>query len=124
MRHNSICSVPKTHRGVSGGKSKVRNILTVTTTPRPTHQAVQGRGVNWDDLINIETRTNLFPNVSRKDRRSKELYICNTQSARNKIEIIRNSIIEHDIDILTMTETWLTSTAKDEVFIKGLMMGG
>ena len=66
--------------------------------------------------------------MSRKDRRSKELCICllNTQSTRNKIEIIRNSIIEHDIDILTMTmtETWLTSAAKDELFIKGLKIGG
>ena len=60
LRQNNICSIPKTHRGISGGKSKVRNILTVTTTPRPTHQAVQGRGVNWDNLIEIETRTNLF----------------------------------------------------------------
>ena len=103
----------------------MRNILTVTTTPRPTHQAVHGRGVNWDNLIKIETRTNLFPIVSRKDR-AKELCICllNTQSARNKIEIIRNSIIEHDIDMLAMTETWLTSAAKDELFIKGLKIGG
>ena len=76
LRQNNICSVPKTHRGVSGGKSKVRNILTVTTTLRPTHQAVQGRGVNWDNLIKIETRTNLFQIVSKKDRRSKELWIC------------------------------------------------
>ena len=76
LRQNNICSVPKTHRGVSGGKSNVWNILTVTTTLRPTHQAVQGRGVNWDNLIKIETMTNLFPIVSRKDRRSKELCIC------------------------------------------------
>ena len=64
--------------------------------------------------------------MSRKDRRSKELciFLLNTQSARNKIEIIRNSIIEHDIDILAMTETWLTSAAKDELFIKGLKIGG
>ena len=103
LRQNSTCSVPKTHRGVSGEKPKVWNILTVTTTLRPTHLAVQGRGVNWDNLIKIETRTNLFPIVSRKGRRSKELCICllNTQSARNKIEIIRNSNIEHDFDILT-----------------------
>ena len=84
------------------------------------------QGVNWDNLIKIETRTHLFPIVSRKNRRSKELCICLliTQSARNKIEILRNSIIEHDIDILTMTETWLTSAAKDDLFIKGLKMGG
>ena len=101
----------------------MRNILTVTTTLRPTHQVVQGRGVNWENLIKIETRTNLFPIVSRKDRISKKLCICLliTQSARNKIEIIRNSIIEYDIDILTMTEI---SAAKDELFIKGLKMGG
>ena len=125
LRQNNICSVPKTHRGVSGGKPKVRNILTVTTTLRPTHQAVQGRGMNWDNLINKDKP---FPIVSRKDRRSKELCICllNTQSTRNKIEIIRNSIMGHDIDILTMTmtETWLTSAAKDELFIKGLKIGG
>ena len=30
----------------------------------------------------------------------------------------------HDIDVLAMTETWLTSAAKDELFIKGLKIGG
>ena len=33
-------------------------------------------------------------------------------------------MIEHDIDMLAMTETWLTSAAKDELFIKGLKIGG
>ena len=55
-----------------------------------------GQGVNWDSLIKIETRTNLFSVVSGKEMC---IFFLNAQSVRNKIEITRNSIIEHDIDI-------------------------
>ena len=38
--------------------------------------------------------------------------LLNSQSARNKVNLISEVVIEHDIDILALTETWLTNTPK------------
>ena len=50
--------------------------------------------------------------------------ILNAQSIRNKVDQIHDVIIEYDIDIFTFTETWLTSKAKDEFFLKALAISG
>jgi exonuclease III len=50
--------------------------------------------------------------------------ILNTQSVRNKIDIIRDVTIENDFDILALTETWLTTTDKDQFFVDGLSLPG
>ena len=52
------------------------------------------------------------------------LVVLNAQSARNKVDGIHDVITEHDIDILALTETWLTSTRKDEFFVKSLAISG
>lgn len=52
------------------------------------------------------------------------LGVLNARSTRNKIERIRDIIIEQDLDILALTETWLTSKVKDEFFVKGLSLSG
>jgi exonuclease III len=43
---------------------------------------------------------------------------------RQKVNIVRDAIIENDIDILAITETWLTSKTKDELFVKALSISG
>ena len=50
--------------------------------------------------------------------------LLNSQSARNKVNLIGEAVIEHDIDILTLTETWLTNTPKDEYYTKELSFSG
>ena len=50
--------------------------------------------------------------------------LLNSQSARNKVDLIGEAVIEHDIDILALTETWLTSTPKDEYYTKELSSSG
>ena len=48
----------------------------------------------------------------------------NIQSARNKADLIRNIVINHYIDILLLTETWLTRREKDDFHVKGLSLPG
>ena len=48
----------------------------------------------------------------------------NVQSARNKADLIRDIVIHHDIDILSLTETWLTTKDKDDFHVKGLSLPG
>ena len=50
--------------------------------------------------------------------------LLNSQSARNKVDLISEAVIEHDIDILSLTETWLTNTPKDEYYTKELSFSG
>ena len=50
--------------------------------------------------------------------------LLNSQSARNKVDLIGEAVIEHDIDILALTETWLTNTPKDEYYTKELSFSG
>ena len=52
------------------------------------------------------------------------LGVINTQSARNKVDRIHDVMIEYDVDILTLTETWHTSAEKDDFFVKSLAVSG
>ena len=42
----------------------------------------------------------------------------------NKTDVIRDIVIDHDIDILSLTETWLTTRDKDDLHVKGLSLVG
>jgi len=57
---------------------------------------------------------------------NKHLLIChiNPWSVCNKAEAINDFISEHHIDILTITETWLTGTASDGPVISALLPEG
>ena len=41
--------------------------------------------------------------------------LLNSQSAKNKVDLIGEAVIEHDIDILALTETWLANTPKSTI---------
>ena len=142
LRDNNICSIPRTHRGVSAGKFKQRStvqpiktpqgptnstatnrklrqrtIQPVITTNTPTHVRAGQGGVNWGNITSISTT---------KSTSGSGLTIgsLNVQSARNKSDVICDIVTEHDIDILTLTETWLTFQDKDDLHVKGLTLPG
>ena len=48
----------------------------------------------------------------------------NVQYARTIADLIRDSAINHDIDILLLTETWLTTKDKDDFHVKGISLPG
>ena len=50
--------------------------------------------------------------------------LVNVQSVRNKIDHIIEAIISHDLDLLILTETWLTTDDKDQFFIRALNIKG
>ena len=50
--------------------------------------------------------------------------LVNVQSVRNKIDHIIEAIISHDLDILILTDTWLTTDDKDQFFIRALNIKG
>ena len=48
----------------------------------------------------------------------------NIQSVRNKTDIIRDIVINQNIDILSLTETWITNKEKADFYVKGLTFPG
>ena len=102
LRAYEICSVPRTHRGrparkIGGGPNR--------------------NGAIHFNLLQISTTTPVKTSGLTAG-------CLNIQSARNKTDIIRDIVINHDIDILSLTETWLTTKDKDDFHVKGLSLPG
>ena len=97
LRAYEICSVPRTHR-----RQPARKI---------------GVGAIHSNLLQISTTTSVKTS-------GLTVGCLNVQSARNKADLIRDIVISHDIDILSLTETWLTTKDKDDFHVKGLSLPG
>ena len=78
---------------------------------------VHQTGVNLDNLIRVER-------VNTASRRTRDLQfaLINPCSVRNKTADISDYVVTNDIDVVLMTETWLTSG--DAVKRAELMPGG
>ena len=117
LRSNKICSVLKTHRGLSARKLGQSTTQPVITTDTPTHVRAGDRGVNWGNITSVSTHKSTSVYGS-----GLTVGCLNARSLRHKSDIIRDIVIEHDIDILAFTETWLTPNDSDEFHIKGLTL--
>ena len=53
-----------------------------------------------------------------------KLALLNARSVRNKTDFITDYIHEHDLDIVALTETWLTNDQKDTANIRKLAPDG
>ena len=80
---------------------------------------VRCKRLNNNNLVDVPIDT-----ISNHHESGLVVGVLNAQSTRNKTDRICAAIIEHDVDILALTETWLTSTAKVEFFIKSLTLSG
>ncbi len=101
-----------TKRGSRGGKKRTKKIR-ISVGNRPGEKSHIGRGVNHENLIQL-TRSPIKTNTP-----SFTLCLINAQSVRNKSTVIHDYLLEHDLDILTITETWLKS--KDTSVIKDML---
>lgn len=61
---------------------------------------------------------------SIKQQQRMKMCLINPWSICNKADIINDFIIEHDIDVLALTETWLTGTIDDEPIISAILPSG
>ena len=118
LRTNQICSIKRTHRGRSAGKQRGGNTQppTITSTDSPTTATTR----NWSNLISICTTKS----TSSECKSGLTVGSLNIRSARNKSDVIRDTVIDHDLDILSLTETWLTTKEKDDFYVKGLALSG
>lgn len=100
---------------------QIQHIPVVMTKIIPLHHDHLG-GVNLSNLAMLpmtrvfRARSVLTPCLN--------IGVLNTQSVRNKTDIITNIIIEQKLDILALTETWLTTDERDQFFIEALTLPG
>ena len=53
-----------------------------------------------------------------------DVCLLNARSIRNKTLIIKDFVIDNDVDILTLTETWLNPNSNDQTIINSLCPTG
>ena len=115
IKDNGICAVT---RGCRAGRNCNRQRPVIGRRPdfRPTFHH---RGVNNNNIIHVKLSTcqivgnDYYTNVA----------LINARSVKNKTLVINEEIIQHDWDILAITETWLKQTG-DEAIVTELLPPG
>ena len=114
--------------GGKGGKKTRENYLNIffRTTQRDyaNFGYLQGplplRGVNLNNLISVTT-TDSSPKI---DCRCVQFCVVNVRSIKNKAMEVKDLVVDQDIDILALTETWLRPGNIDDVEIRTLCPTG
>ena len=130
----------KTRRGHRAGRGSRRTISSVIgNRPHNVHshqtQSHQCHLVSFRPVNNLEHQKSanlchlvtVQKSVIQRDTPPSYLLkagLVNVQSVRNKIGHIIGTIISHDLDVLILTETWLTTDDKDQFFIRALIIKG
>ena len=89
------------HRGVRGGRRKQRHAASTSEENIPPKDINRGRSVNAQPLAIAKCA------------------VLNARSVCNKAALIQTFLLDHDIDVLVITETWLTDG--DEVTPRQLL---
>ena len=104
LRTNEICSVPRTHRGVSAGKYKHRPI-TRAVSILPSVTRVQTNSAHQDNLIEAPRTKWDIPVILN----------TNTRSIINKIDELSILLRKQHVVIAGTTESWLKDCIPDAV---------
>ena len=71
-----------------------------------------------NDLISIPRAPH---QLNHQQRQQPLIFVLlNVRSIRNKTLLLRDYIVEHDIDLLAITETWLTDDSSDEFYCRDI----
>ena len=121
LRQHCICTVP-THRGCKGSAHQ-RPIETVVSSALTgfSEKWESSSGVQYQNLIHIAPKES-----SNKSSKAKniQLAVCNARSVKNKTTAIVDYVIENDLDVVAITETWLGDDEVDKVPIGNLCPKG
>ena len=102
---------PGTIRKVRACRINRRKVTSTDHQPRGVH--VQTRGVNIQNLITIRTEDTggeeIMPHL--------KIATLNARSVKNKDQFLLQELIDNNIDIGLITETWLKDTQEDEAWI-------
>ena len=102
LRKLGICNFP-THRGCRG--SKHRNSIPTVISSRTEQPMEEHNKVSHDNLSQINT--SMF-RVSVTKIHDVKVGLLNALSVKNKVNGLSDHIIETGLDIVSITETWLT----------------
>ena len=120
LRKLDICSTSPTKRGSKGfGRLKIPVLInrTVSTQSRPLRS---GSNINNLRLV----KATAFTSVNKQHLSwMSRLSLLNARSACNKETVIRDTITEHNLDLLALTETWITTKNESRV-TSGLLPEG
>ena len=102
-----------TRRGCRGGVQKQRTIQPVFGHWPPTPQAIPNKqtGVDSSNLVQLITLVSAFDSCT-----AATLGLLNVRSLHNKADFITDYARENNIDILCLTETWLTDNDASLIF--------
>ncbi|XP_068738966.1 uncharacterized protein [Montipora capricornis] len=79
-------------------------------------------GVNKNNLISIPRAPQ---QLNHQQRQQPLIFVLlNVRSLRKKTPLLRDYIVEHDIDLLAITETWLTDDSSDEFYCRDICPEG
>ncbi|XP_068750956.1 uncharacterized protein [Montipora capricornis] len=79
-------------------------------------------GVNKNNLISIPRAPQQLNHQQRQQPRI--FVLSNVRSIRKKTLLLRDYIVEHDIDLLAITETWLADDSSDEFYCRDICPEG
>ena len=77
------------------------------------HNTMQ-KGVNPDNLTHVQTTK-----ISELHNSKLKIATVNTQSIRNKDLQVMELISDHSLDLMVATETWLTDSQMDNIWLEG-----
>ena len=97
-----ICNTLSTRRGTRAGK---QNKYTARKKPLTT-------GHNYPPTRSRSDITQSSKNTSVPHKQRLDVCFFNAQSVCNKVDVVTDYVIEQDIDIVAITETWLTNEDK------------
>ena len=79
-------------------------------------------GVNKNNLISIPRAPQ---QLDHQQRQQPLIFVLlNVRSIRKKTLLLRDYIVEHDIDLLAITETWVTDVSSDEFYCSDICPEG
>ena len=115
------------YRGGNGGKKTRGNYFKIFSRTTQLDYANFGylqaplpfRGVNLNNLISVTTTY-----CSKINCRCVQFCLLNVRSIKNKTMAVKDFVVDQDIDILALTETWLRPGNIDDVEIRTLCPTG
>ncbi len=120
-----------TVRGTRAGQYQQRPIQPIITSRSAALLPCKQTRPCWGNLISVplkEDTTNTVPskNTQADSNRKGDVKICllNPWSVCNKTTAIHDFIVDQDLDLLALTETWLKGDSRDNVIIQEILPPG
>jgi exonuclease III len=104
IKQAGICPKRPTHRGTRAGRNRRINVVITHNRKVPSQPSTST--VNTNNLTTIHKQDN-------GNKLNLSVSLMNCQSIGNKTSEIVDYVIDHDVDVVALTETWLKADDQD-----------